>query len=586
MTTESAATVPGQSEIRAALARLSAIPDFARSPRLASFLGYIVNETLEGRGETLRAYTVAMAVFERDQNFDPHSNSIVRVEATRLRKALKSYYANAGADDPIRIEIPLGGYTPAFSRRAAPLSQTAALRPAAELTTAVLPSQIPAPQKRNVWPLVGGAMAAAVALFIVAGPRTFNFMAAHLGGAIEQPNPQTSGGNLAYAPLPIIKVQPISVDSQDVDAFAIAGHLQHEIADSISRFDEVSVRRGFSRSRDDVSRERFDYELQGQIDSSGHGPYEAAFRLLHAQDNRIVWSGSYNFPSFDLDAPARTAMVRSIVTPIAQPFGIVLNDLRARVELGAPTPKSVECIARFEDFWEARTEAKRHAAFDCVMSAIQLHPNTVSFQVMLANLYIAEYLGDLPKLGAKPALEAAEDAAQRAIRISPGRAHPYLALSQVLNLKRDYEKALRLAERALEINPFDTDTQAQLGAIYILRGKLDQGGQLLRHALESNPSYPVWIKFYLFLDALQRDDKPAQTAAMHGIDSNEEPDVALARVVAAAESGDLDDAKNALARLRTRFPAIAAAPKAALERLTIAPELVRRMLASVEKVGL
>ena len=78
----------------------------------------------------------------------------------------------------------------------------------------------------------------------------------------------------------------------------------------------------------------------------------------------------------------------------------------------------------------------------------------------------------------------------------------------------------------------------------------------------------------------------AQLAALKGAQATEEPDVTLARVVAAAEAGDLDEAKLALSQLRASFPAIAAAPKAALERLTLAPEIIERMLQSAQKVGL
>src|SRR6202011_835820 len=51
--------------------------------------------------------------------FNPQIDPIVRVEATRLRRTLERYYAGAGANDPIVIELPRGTYVPTFSRRAA-----------------------------------------------------------------------------------------------------------------------------------------------------------------------------------------------------------------------------------------------------------------------------------------------------------------------------------------------------------------------------------------------------------------------------------------------------------------------------------
>ena len=96
MDVEQTPSHPNADVIRAALDRLRSQPEFARSPRLAAFLDYIVTEALAGRGDALRAYTVATAVFDRDADFDAHSNSIVRVEATRLRKAIRGYYEEIG----------------------------------------------------------------------------------------------------------------------------------------------------------------------------------------------------------------------------------------------------------------------------------------------------------------------------------------------------------------------------------------------------------------------------------------------------------------------------------------------------------
>ena len=94
--------------------RVTAHPVLAKSAQLANFLSFIVEETLAGRGDRLKAYTIATDALGRDANFDPQADPIVRVEAGRLRRALEQYYAGDGRDDPIIIELPLGGYIPEF----------------------------------------------------------------------------------------------------------------------------------------------------------------------------------------------------------------------------------------------------------------------------------------------------------------------------------------------------------------------------------------------------------------------------------------------------------------------------------------
>ena len=576
---------PPADAVLAALARLHAFPEFAHSPRLTSFLDHIVAETLAGRAAELRAYSIATTVFERDKSFDAHNNSIVRVEATRLRKALRNYYDGPGAADPVVIDVPLGGYTPRFTQIAAP---PAALTPL--LTASRAPPIEPAvvakrsPARPRSFAIAGSALAMLAATVFV-------FASHFLGSAVHVPpraalDAQSPVGETASRSMPLLAIYPVQVIGDDHEAFATAGQLQHDLADALGRFDEINVLRSFLRSVQNAGPQKPDYELHGHIDALTNGHLEATFRLFHSDDRRLVWSGVFNLPASGFDAAARAALVRTIVTPVAQPFGALISDLRTRVEAGLPTPKSIECIARFEDFWDTRAEAKRRAAYDCLTAAIALHPQTSAFQVALSNLHVAEYLGDLPKLGPLPSLDAAEQAAERAIRMAPGRAHPYLALSQVLNLRGNYDKALRLAERALEMNPNDTDITAQLGALYVLRGQLEKGSRLLHQALEHNPAYPAWMQFYLFLEAYLRGDQAGQQAAARSIGATEEPDAALAQVIAAAEAGKLDDAKTALAQLRAHYPAFAASPKAALERLTLAPEIVERLMLSASKIGL
>ena len=89
--------------------------EFARNPSPTRFLQFVVSETLAGRGERLKAYAIATSALGRSENFDPQSDSIVRVQAVRLRAMLNSYYAGSGANDEVRIAIPVGTYQAKFA---------------------------------------------------------------------------------------------------------------------------------------------------------------------------------------------------------------------------------------------------------------------------------------------------------------------------------------------------------------------------------------------------------------------------------------------------------------------------------------
>ena len=87
---------------------------FTRAPMLARLLSYLCEGLFAGEAGQIKEYTVGVEVFHRGASFDQNSDSIVRVEANRLRKRLAEYYAAAGASHRLRIVIPLGQYVPEF----------------------------------------------------------------------------------------------------------------------------------------------------------------------------------------------------------------------------------------------------------------------------------------------------------------------------------------------------------------------------------------------------------------------------------------------------------------------------------------
>jgi hypothetical protein len=111
--------------IRAVTERIVASSSFSRSSQLSNFLRFIVEEALAGRGDHLKAYTIAVDALGRDSTFDPQADPIVRVEAGRLRRALEHYYGNEGHNDSFVIELPRGSYVPVF-RASGPTRRTVA----------------------------------------------------------------------------------------------------------------------------------------------------------------------------------------------------------------------------------------------------------------------------------------------------------------------------------------------------------------------------------------------------------------------------------------------------------------------------
>ena len=98
--------------VRDQLARILNSSGFASSARLCRFLTHIVNRTLDGDGDSIKEFSIAMEVFDRTADYDPNVDAIVRVEARRLRAKLKAYYETA--NDPVLIGLRPGSYVPSF----------------------------------------------------------------------------------------------------------------------------------------------------------------------------------------------------------------------------------------------------------------------------------------------------------------------------------------------------------------------------------------------------------------------------------------------------------------------------------------
>lgn len=110
-------TAPGPELVRTQLARMLGSRTFANAPSLSRFLSHVVEHTLQGHSDSLKEYSVGVDVFDRGSSFDPKTDTIVRVQARRLRAKVDEYYDSEGRDDVILITLRKGHYVPEFGIR-------------------------------------------------------------------------------------------------------------------------------------------------------------------------------------------------------------------------------------------------------------------------------------------------------------------------------------------------------------------------------------------------------------------------------------------------------------------------------------
>ena len=107
--------IPPPEQIREQLGRILESGSFRASEQRRRLLTFLVDRILEGRREELKEYAIGVKALGRPASFDPRLDSIVRVQATHVRTRLRDYYNGPGRNDPILIDLPVGGYVPTFA---------------------------------------------------------------------------------------------------------------------------------------------------------------------------------------------------------------------------------------------------------------------------------------------------------------------------------------------------------------------------------------------------------------------------------------------------------------------------------------
>jgi TolB-like protein len=292
---------PTPDEVRAELERVLASASFAGTSRLSRFLRFVVERSLAGEAERLKEYVIGVEVFDRDERYDPRIDSIVRVEAGRLRAKLDEYYRGAGARDAVAIRLEKGSYAPEFVRRADPGASTAAEPPA--------PNVLHEPARATTRHRFA---IAAILVVIVA--------ALVVGAAYWRSARRGEAG----PPRTVVAVLPFSTYSADSDARTLAMRLTDGVTAELVRLDRFAVvasatARQFTDTRTpmhDVARElHADLLLQGHVDVE-NGELKVAVVVVNGALDRKVWVETLRGDPASVDDLARRIAARA-AAPLA-----------------------------------------------------------------------------------------------------------------------------------------------------------------------------------------------------------------------------------------------------------------------------
>jgi hypothetical protein len=171
--------LPAQERCERQIRKILRSTAFRNASMLQQLLQFLAAKAFDHSSETLKEYTIGVEALNRPQDFDPKTDTIVRVQIHRLRQKLKEYYDSDGSQDPIVVDIPKGHYVPSFEVSASAELETHHDAPPPTDIHAPLTAAFPAPagvqesasaDEKSRWPWtpfsLQALIAAALALMI------------------------------------------------------------------------------------------------------------------------------------------------------------------------------------------------------------------------------------------------------------------------------------------------------------------------------------------------------------------------------------------------------------------------------------
>ena len=499
-------TEPDQKAIREQLVCILNSGPFHQSQRRQRFLEYLVNETLAGRGERLKAYNVALAVFDRPETFDPVTDPLVRIEAARLREKLREYYETDGQNDPIRIDLPKGTYTPQIEFRNAVRRGPSTLRPIATTEDQRLDS-----------------MHGDVALM---------------------------GERPSLAVLPFVSM------SGDHAHDYLSDGITENIITGLSRFRDLAViasqstfaYKGKALKIQDVSRELgVRFVLEGSVQESSNRVTITA-QLIDGNTGAHLWADRFDRGVEDITT-VLDEVTEAIVARLATGYGGRLRKAwRGRVERSSPQNfKAYDYFQRGIDAFDFNLGCTAKAR-ECFLKAIELDPAYGKPYAKVAWAHLVDVWLGWSENSAHSMAEALKYATLSIAR-DDDEAWGHWALGGYHLFCGQHDRAVAAFQRALDLNPNDADVINDFGPCLSCAGRAKEGVEMIRKAMRLNPHYPEWWLLgqgQVYFDARRYEDAIATLGSLRTLDTI---GVQLYLAASHAALGDTNRARASVARV-------------------------------------
>ena len=469
-----------QKAIREQLVRILNSGPFHQSQRRQRFLEYLVNETLAGRGERLKAYSVALEVFGRPESFDPVTDPLVRIEAARLREKLREYYGTDGQDDVIHIDLPKGTYAPLIEFQEGG-------------------QQVKIVSKRRLpWQIILPALALILAL---------GAFGTWLTRDRWMPARAPEGPAIAVLPFVNLSGDP----QQEYFSDGLTEDLMTELSRA-SRDLRVLARnttfqyKGKAVDIPKLGRELgARYVLEGSVRRTDDRLRVMA-QLIETQTGAHVWADRFDREMADVFL-VQDEIVSQIVAKIAGNFGVIdINEARSATRKNPGEIQAYDLVLRAQDVmrpeWSHETFS---AAKELLRQAIALDPLNARARRELAYLAVIGWVFRWDKTPEPPQEITAQ--AAKAVQLDPADARAHMVAASAYFFNKQLDLFEREAQQAMELAPYDAEILATLACMIADTGQWQRGVTLAEKANALNADAAIgWYHHTLYYDYYLKGD--------------------------------------------------------------------------------
>ncbi len=406
---------------------------FIQGERQSRFLQYIVEKTLAGEGRKLRQFNIGVDVFDRDASFDPSVDSIVRVEAGRLRAKLREYYSDESNNNSVRIEMRKGKYAVDFQFQ------------------------------ENSSPAV-----------LTANSET---------GKDE--------GSHALDNRPVIAVLAFVNTSGDPEQDYFADGISEDIITDLSKFPGLAViarHSSFSyknktvASQDIAEQLGADYILEGSVRKSGSRVRISA-QLINSGDLRQIWAERYDHQLDDIFT-VQDDVTRKIVAALQLTLRPSEN---TSLRKNATTRlEAYDCVLRGAEYARHSSREDLMQAQSLFRRAISLDAEYAEAYARLSRLYVYLWISGLGK-SSGGILQEAMELAGRAVELCPNSALTHAALGWVYQWLNENDKAVAEWRLAIELDASQADALNWLALNLAWAGQTQQAREKIACASRLDP---------------------------------------------------------------------------------------------------